>query len=268
MWRFPLKSNHSLKPLGKKPLDNWVEFFIALVFSGRKKPYILYYFEGEKEVTLEFPTFLCYLVPPNTSISSVSAAWYPCVQCTGHTHTHACTDTLYTLTRISHVPPGSSDKDSSPARASGWDPGHLGASGSRTPGGYDSEGGGHQSASLWCTAAAHRQKEWPAGGGGRWQSCRVISNRRRRASGGSVAHTWHGRNRLSFLAGTSCTVPSLKVLKLKVCMQGTYGRCSRKPNRWYHLYAALIIEKIRSGPCTATTLMSEGTCSPICYLLV
>ena len=145
-----------------------------------------------------------------------------------------------------------------------WD---SGTSDSRTPGGYDSEGGGRQLASLWRTAAAHRQEEWLTGGGGRRQSCRVIRSRGRRASG-SVVHTWHGRNRLSLIAGTRCTVPSFKVCNLKVCMQGTYGRCSIKPNRWYHLCATLIIEKIRSGPCTATTLMSDGTCSSICYLLV
>ena len=103
MYGFPWKSNHSLKPLGKNNLENWVEFFTALAFAGRKKTLHFILVWGGKEVTLEFPAFWCYLVSPNTSISSVSAAWYPCVQCTGYTHTRACTDTLHTPTHISHL---------------------------------------------------------------------------------------------------------------------------------------------------------------------
>ena len=74
MCGFALKSNHSLKPLGKKNLENWVEFFTALAFAGRKKTLHFILLWGERKSLLEFPTFWCYLVSPMAPHSS-TLAW-------------------------------------------------------------------------------------------------------------------------------------------------------------------------------------------------
>ena len=183
---------------------------------------------------------------------------------THYTHLHAFH--TYTYVHFTRTP-GSTDENTGPARPSGWDPGHSGTSNSRAPGGSDSEGGGHHSASLWRPAAAHRQEEWLAGGGGRWQSWRSSAG----GDGGqavvSLTPGVDGTGSRSLLEPDAQS-HLWKFATWRFIYRGLNDRCSTNPNRWYLLYATLIIEKIRSGPCTATTLMSEGTCSPICYLLV
>lgn len=155
--------------------------------------------------------------------------------------------------RISHVPPGSSDKRLH-WPGLGWDPGHSGVSGCRTPGGYDSEGGAAPASPLMYRSRTQAEwVDWLGVGDGR---AAVISNRRWRASGGSVSsHLTHGSEQASFLAGTSCTVPSWKFSTrsgfvcrgLMVDVLGNLMMIS-------FICSLCIIEKIRSGPCTVTTL--------------
>ena len=60
---------------------------------------------------------------------------------------------------------------------------------------------------------------WVGRGGGRWQSWRMVSSGRRRASC-SVSRVWRWSHRFWFLSGIRCTVTSLRVCNLKVCTRG------------------------------------------------
>lgn len=148
MCGFPLKSNHSLKPLGeKKGLKIEQSFSQLWLLQGGKKPYILYYFEGKRKSLQNFQHFgvtQSHQIPVSvlfqqhsTHVCSIQGTPHPCMhRRTVHTYTHFTRTTRFL---------GQGHWSSQGLWVRSWD---SGTSDSRTPGGYDSEGGGRQLASL------------------------------------------------------------------------------------------------------------------------